>query len=43
MDDIEEWIEELKAGLEDESDLEDDDRVDDEWRDIVRAVGWGIL
>lgn len=42
MDDIEEWIEELKE-LDDESEFADADRVDDEWRDIVRAVEWGIL
>ncbi len=44
MDEIEEWIEELKAGLdEDESEFEDADRLDDEWRDTVRLVELGVL
>ena len=43
MDDIEEWVEELKAGLDDESEFEDADRVDAEWADTVRAVEMGIL
>ncbi len=44
MDEIEEWIEELKTGLdEDESEFEDADRLDAEWRDTVRLVELGVL
>ncbi len=43
MDDIEEWIEELKAGLDDESEFATMDGADAEWRDTVRLVELGIL
>ncbi len=43
MDEIEEWVDELKSSLGEDDEFEDADRLDDEWRDTVRAVELGIL